>query len=184
MKKKQKKSKISKQSKPRKYGSGRKEGEKGKPEVFEIYTRWKCLPGIFKRYEDKVLDAMGIDDPETRMLLEIKTQEDFMKKYGVVSSTLADWNGEIGESESYKARKAMAKKLMSSALGFLYAGMAKEKDAARFKEIARYAEEYEPEKHVITGEIDFGRLNDLSNEELKRIIDRAGRGGQRPKVVG
>lgn len=183
MKNKQKKGKTQTQSKPNKT-KGRKDGEKWKPEVFELYTQWKCLPGIFKRYETKVLDAMGIDDPEIRMLLEIKTQADFMAKYKVATSTLADWNHEIGESESYKARKVMAKKLMSSALGFLYAGMAKEKDAARFKELARYAEEYEPEKHVVTADIDFGRLNDLSNEELKRIIDRASGSGQRPKIVG
>lgn len=105
-----------------------------------------------------------------------------MAKYKVATSTLADWNREIGESEAYKARKSMSKKLMSSALGFLYAGMAKEKDAARFKELARYAEEYEPEKHVFSGKIDFGKLNELSNDELRRIIDE-GKDGKRQAPV-
>lgn len=40
------------------------------------------------------------------------------------------------------------------------------------------------EKHIIKGEIDFGKLNDLSNDELSRIIEGGSQKGNGEKNSG
>lgn len=71
-------------------------------EEFDLYLAWKSLPSAFRnppRMKNgdqptvrEFASALGIEDEETLALMELKTQGDFAKKYGVDASTLTGWN--------------------------------------------------------------------------------------------
>lgn len=91
--------------------SGNKPGESGKfgdtknsenePSVtkhreFEMYHIWKKLPFFLKGKDmTTIRERFGFDEEEIIELLQIRTQEEFSKKYDLSRDTLTDWNRRI-----------------------------------------------------------------------------------------
>lgn len=69
---------------------------KKKEKEYELYKLWKSLPPvILGTSEQELIKKFGIDDPLHIELVQIKTQGEFAKKYGVSIDTTSDWNARM-----------------------------------------------------------------------------------------
>ena len=112
----------------RKFGVYRKQD-------FESYVLWKSLPSILRGQPRQVLEKFGIDDEVATSLLEIKTQTEFGRRFGIKDpSTLTDWNKRI-EKEGLISNNinAWAKKLTPNVILALYKNITKNGRAPEVK---------------------------------------------------
>lgn len=144
-------------------------------DIYDVYVIWQSLPATLRGTKVKYLKDQGIADPDALALLEIRTQRDFARKYGVCEETLCDWNNRPDLMRRVnKARQEWAHKLTSNVYHALYRGILREGDASRVKFWAQLFEGYvERTRHEQTGANGadlFGNLKDVSDEELDRRI--------------
>lgn len=94
-----------------KRGGVKKEDGRGKiklAELFEVYKAWKGLPTIWRGMSTTKLNELGVDDPNIRELLSIRTQRDFAEKFKINEDTTTAWNKklfDIGVDYLDEARK-------------------------------------------------------------------------------
>lgn len=106
---------MSSQKKQRK----KKHGATFYEEIFDSYKQWRSLPALWKKMDnDELKKKFGIDDEETLSLLELRTQGDFAKKFGIAIETTSDWNHKIDdegneyEQEMLKWARKLSKNVM------------------------------------------------------------------------
>ena len=101
------------------------------PDTFELYCTWKSLPSFFKYppmprkgkvrpTTEEFLDGLGIDDPITRELAEIKSQRQFAERYNVHPDTLSDWNKTNAVKDSLEEIRRWSRQLSKNVILALY----------------------------------------------------------------
>jgi hypothetical protein len=105
-----------------------------KTQDFESYAMWKSMPSILRGQPRQVLGKFGIDDEVAISLLEIKTQTEFAKRFGIKDlTTLTDWNKKIEKEGLVPGINAWARKLTPNVLMALYKTITKTGKAAEVK---------------------------------------------------
>ncbi len=105
-----------------------------KTQEFESYVMWKSMPSILRGQPKQVLEKFGIDDELTISLLEIKSQTEFAKRFGIKDiSTLTDWNKNIEKEGLIQDTNAWARKLTPNVLLSLYKTITKDGKAGEVK---------------------------------------------------
>ncbi len=59
---------------------------------FQAYIIWKSLPAILRGQGISTMNKFGIDDDLSISMLEIKTQTEFAKRFGIKRTTCSEWN--------------------------------------------------------------------------------------------
>ena len=59
---------------------------------FLTYVVWKSLPAMLKGENVATLNKFGIEDKLSIKMLEIKTQDEFAKKFKLKAGTCSEWN--------------------------------------------------------------------------------------------
>ena len=154
----------------------RKKQEKGirRKSDFQLYVLWKSLPSLLRGQSKEIFAQYGFEDELVLQLFELKTQQDFQKKFLLNKNTLTKWNKRI-EKEGLLAEKIMvwAKKLTANVISALYKKVIEEGDAQRTKLWLEFVEGWREkieEKH--TGEIGLkhsGKI-ETSNEESRKLL--------------
>ena len=71
--------------------------------IYEDYCLWKALPpSLLRASGEKALKEakkLGIDDPRVLALLNIGSQKEFAKTYGITEQTCVDWNKTIAKRD-------------------------------------------------------------------------------------
>ena len=92
-----------------------------KTQDFETYALWKSLPSFLRGQPRHVLEKLGIDDEIALSLLEIKTQTEFAKRFGIKDlATLTDWNKRLEDEGMIPRINAWARKLTPNVIFALY----------------------------------------------------------------
>ncbi|MCK5122552.1 MAG: hypothetical protein KAQ87_00140 [Candidatus Pacebacteria bacterium] len=77
---------------------------------FQTYIIWKSLPAMLKGVNRATLEKFGIDDELSILMLEIKTQTEFAKRFKIKIGTCTEWNKIlIDENLIYGSIKRWAK---------------------------------------------------------------------------
>ena len=93
---------------------------------FDSYMIWKSLPSILKGQPKIVLEKMGIQEDVTLELLEIKTQTEFAKRFGIKDlGTLTDWNKKIEKDGLITSIHSWARGLTPNVVMALYKNVTK-----------------------------------------------------------
>jgi hypothetical protein len=67
-----------------------------KKREFESYVLWLSMPSVLRGQPRHVLERMGIDDEVAVSLLDIRSQAEFARHFGIKDpGTLSDWNRRI-----------------------------------------------------------------------------------------
>jgi len=67
-----------------------------KKREFESYRLWLSMPSVLRGQPRHVLEKMGLDDEAALSLLEIRSQAEFARRFGIEDpGTLSDWNRRI-----------------------------------------------------------------------------------------
>lgn len=106
-----------------------------KRQEFQSYVLWRSMPSILRGQPRHVIEKLGIDDELSISLLEIKSQTEFAKKFGIKDlGTLTEWNKKI-ESEGglLKHINSWARKLTPNVVSALYREATKTGKAAEVK---------------------------------------------------
>lgn len=106
-----------------------------KKQEFESYVLWRSMPSILRGQPRHVIEKLGIDDELAMSLLEIKSQAEFAKKFGIKDlGTLSAWNKRIDDSGGLlKSINAWAKRLTPNVVSALYREATKTGKAAEVK---------------------------------------------------
>jgi hypothetical protein len=101
---------------------------------FETYAMWKSLPSFLRGQSRQVLEKFGIDEDVAIELLEIKTQAEFARRFGIKDpSTLTDWNKRLEEDGTIGRIHQWARKLTPNVIFALYRTASKTGKAAEVK---------------------------------------------------
>ena len=103
-----------------------------KKQEFETYLMWRAMPSILRGQPRHVIEKFGIDDEIALSLLEIRTQSEFAKRFGIKDlGTLTDWNKRIDENGGLmRGVSRWAKKLTPNVVAALYREVTKTGKAA------------------------------------------------------
>jgi hypothetical protein len=106
-----------------------------KKQEFEAYVLWRSMPAIFRGQPRHVIEKFGIDDDLAISLLDIKSQTEFAKRYGIKDlGTLSAWNKRIEENGGLlKNVNSWAKRLTPNVISALYREVTKTGKAAEVK---------------------------------------------------
>jgi hypothetical protein len=105
-----------------------------KKQDFDSYVLWKSLPSILRGQPRQMLEKFGIDDNTSISLLEIKTQAEFAKRFGIKDPvTLSDWNKRIEKDGLITSINAWARKLTPNVTLSLYKAITKNGKASEVK---------------------------------------------------
>ncbi len=115
-----------------------------KKDVFKVYEYWVNLPDYLKGLRKDVLVlTYKIDDPYLLKLMQIGTQTEFARRFGVKDlGTLTDWNKRIVRKPQHE--HPAVKILMREALASLYIRLLQHGRAKDFKLFAWYVEGWYP----------------------------------------
>ncbi len=103
-----------------------------KKQEYEAYLMWRSMPSILRGQPRHVVEKFGIDDEVAMSLLEIRTQSEFAKRFGIKDlGTLTDWNKRIDEQGGLmQGVSRWAKKLTPNVVAALYREVTKTGKAA------------------------------------------------------
>jgi hypothetical protein len=102
-----------------------------KTQDFESYAMWKALPTFLRGQPRQVLEKLGVDEEVALSLLEIKTQTEFAKRFGIKDpATLTDWNKKLEKEGTIPRMHAWARKLTPNVIWALYRTASKTGKAA------------------------------------------------------
>ena len=105
-----------------------------KKQDFDSYVLWKSLPSVLRGQPRQLLERYNIDEEIAVGLLEIKTQTEFAKKFGIKDmTTLSDWNKKIERDGLIPEINAWARKLTPNVLLALYKTVTKDGKASEVK---------------------------------------------------
>ncbi len=105
-----------------------------KTQAFETYAMWKSLPSYLRGQPRQVLEKFGIDEEIALDLLEVKTQAEFAKRFGVKDpATLTDWNKRLERDGTISRIHDWARKLTPNVIFALYRNASKTGKAAEVK---------------------------------------------------
>lgn len=97
-----------------------------KTQDFSSYVLWKSLPSFLKGQPRAVLEKFGISDEAMLQLLEIKTQTEFARRFGVKDlGTLTDWNKRIEKEGLLSSINSWARNLTPNVVFALYKNVSK-----------------------------------------------------------
>ena len=97
-----------------------------KTQDFSSYVLWKSLPSFLKGQPRAVLEKCGISDEAMLQLLEIKTQTEFARRFGVKDlGTLTDWNKRIEKEGLLSSVNSWARNLTPNVVFALYKNVSK-----------------------------------------------------------
>ena len=101
---------------------------------FESYATWKSLPSFLRGQPRQVLENFGIDEDIIISLLEIKTQAEFARRFGIKDpSTLTDWNKRLEKEGGIGRIHGWARKLTPNVIFALYRNASKKGRAHEVK---------------------------------------------------
>lgn len=101
-------------------------GKVYKTQDFSSYVLWKSLPSFLKGQPRAVLEKFGISDEAMLQLLEIKTQTEFARRFGVKDlGTLTDWNKRIEKEGLLSSINSWARNLTPNVVFALYKNVSK-----------------------------------------------------------
>jgi len=101
---------------------------------FDTYVLWKALPSFLRGQPRTVLEKMGINNEITLDLLQIKTQTEFAKQFGIKDlGTLTDWNKRIEEKGLVPSIHCWARELTPNVVLALYKNVSKHGKAHEVK---------------------------------------------------
>lgn len=105
-----------------------------KTQEYESYATWKSLPSFLRGQPRQVLEKLGIDEDIAISLLEIRTQAEFAKRFGIKDpATLTDWNKRLEKEGLLPRVHEWARKLTPNVIGALYRNVSKNGKAAEVK---------------------------------------------------
>jgi len=105
-----------------------------KTQEFETYALWKTLPSFLRGQPRQVLEKFGIDEEIAIMLLEIKTQAEFGKRFEIKDpSTLTDWNKKLEKDGMLSRIHSWARRLTPNVIFALYRTSSKTGKAAEVR---------------------------------------------------
>jgi hypothetical protein len=105
-----------------------------KTQDFESYAMWKALPSFLRGQPRQVLEKFGIDEEISISLLEIKTQAEFARRFGIKDpATLTDWNKRLEKEGSILRIHEWARKLTPNVIFALYRNASKSGKASEVK---------------------------------------------------
>jgi hypothetical protein len=106
-----------------------------KKQEYDSYLMWLSMPAILRGQPRHVIEKFGIDDELAISLLEIKSQKEFAKKFGIKDlGTLSGWNKRIeNQGGLLKFSASWAKRLSPNVLSALYREATKTGKAAEVK---------------------------------------------------
>ena len=101
-------------------------GKVDKTQDFSSYVLWKSLPSFLRGQPRAVLEKFGISDEAMLQLLEIKTQTEFARRFGVKDlGTLTDWNKRIEKEGLLLSINSWARNLTPNVVFALYKNVSK-----------------------------------------------------------
>ena len=105
-----------------------------KKQDYESYALWRSLPSFLRGQPQQVLEKFGVDEELVASLLEIKTQAEFAKRFGIKDpATLTDWNKRLEKDGSLTRIHGWARKLTPNVIGALYKNVSKSGKASEVK---------------------------------------------------
>jgi hypothetical protein len=105
-----------------------------KTQDFESYAMWKALPTFLRGQPRQVLEKFGVDEEIALSLLEIRTQTEFAKRFGIKDlATLTDWNKLLEREGLIPRIHEWARKLTPNVIFALYRNASKHGRAAEVK---------------------------------------------------
>lgn len=105
-----------------------------KKQDFNTYVIWRSLPSMMKGQPRHILEKMGIDDDSILLLLEIKNQAEFAKRFNIKdATTLSEWNKRIEDEGLLQSIHGWARKLTPNVIFALYRNVRKYGKAADVK---------------------------------------------------
>jgi len=105
-----------------------------KKQDFDSYVLWRSLPSVLRSQPKQLLERYNIDEEIAVGLLEIKTQTEFAKKFGIKDmTTLSEWNKKIEKEGLIPSINAWARKLTPNVLLALYKSITKDGKASEVK---------------------------------------------------
>lgn len=105
-----------------------------KTQDFESYAMWKALPSFLRGQPRQVLEKFGIDEEIAISLLEIKTQAEFARRFGIKDpATLTDWNKRLEKEGAISRIHEWARKLTPNVIFALYRNASKSGKASEVK---------------------------------------------------
>ena len=105
-----------------------------KTQDFESCALWKSLPSFLRGQPRPVLQKFGIDDEIALELLDIKTQAEFARRFGIKDpATLTDWNKRLEKDGSIRRIHDWARKLTPNVIFALYRNASKNGKAAEVR---------------------------------------------------
>ena len=144
-----------------------------KEKEYRDFLLWQSLPSFLFKMDQERLDLMNLDE-EILSLLDVKTQKEFAKKYGLEQGTLCDWkNNPIPEEYRDINWRVWAKRLTKNVVGALYRQALIDGDAARaklwFQLIEDWKEGFEVDQNI-RSEIEGTRnkLKDILLDEREK----------------
>jgi hypothetical protein len=141
--------------------------------AYEAYLTWISLPSILKGQNDvQFYIERGFKDEGIIQLLQIKTQGEFAKAYGIKNkNTLSEWNQRAEAKDRLTQVRKWAAKLTPNVLMALYSKILKEGDAPRVKLWAQLIEEWNESVKV-----EHGADDDTMDKILKLFTKVCGNG--------
>lgn len=101
---------------------------------FDSYVLWKSLPSFLRGQPRVVLEKMGINNEIVIDLLNIKTQTEFAKQFGIQDlGTLTDWNKRIEKDGLIPSIHSWARELTPNVVMALYKNVTKKGNAKEVK---------------------------------------------------
>ena len=105
-----------------------------KTQDYESYALWKSLPSFLRGPPRQVLEKFGIDEEITASLLEIKSQAEFARRFGIKDpATLTDWNKRLQKEGGLTRIHEWARKLTPNVIAALYKNVSKSGKASEVK---------------------------------------------------
>jgi hypothetical protein len=114
-----------------------------KEREYRMYLLWKSLPLAMRRGGSEYLENVGIEDEDMHELVNIRSQTEFSRVFGVDMGTLSDWNRQEPPMEYQEINwRTWAKKLAGEVLQKLWEGIEERKDPASIKLYMQLIGEY------------------------------------------
>jgi hypothetical protein len=106
-----------------------------KKQEFEAYALWCSMPSILRGQPRHVIERLGIEDEIAISLLEIKTQTEFARRFGIQDlGTLTDWNKKIEQQGGLMRNiHSWARRLTPNVISALYREATKTGKASEVK---------------------------------------------------
>ena len=111
-----------------------KKSEVYKKQDYESYALWRSLPSFLRGQPRQILERFGVDEELVISLLEIKSQAEFARRFGIKDpSTLTDWNKRLEKEGMFPHIHEWARKLTPNVIGALYKNVSKSGKASEVK---------------------------------------------------